>query len=348
MRNGREVNLRTIRRGSRAFALLWVLGLLVLIVPLLALAAQSAMRTHVAVKTDVEVQTAHDLLVASERPIISWLQTEADHVVLPIDEANTTGGNRLTPLVLDDSWTALENTGRSSGPENTLKPDQIRIRIVAYDQCGMVPFPLPIPGTGLTDPGLSALRASLPDSTQGFLDQVEAMKRPGSPGLDWFMADAPQNPAVRTLSSAAVFPASITNDITELALQHGPAMRVVEVSGAVGAYVSPRLAPDLPITVNVNTAPFELLNALYASWGRGGLEQIVAKRNAGDVIAVIPPAHDSDAHEQVHLVTSSSMWAFRIDVTVNAIKRSWWSIYARQIDTSSFSWKCVQRLAITE
>ena len=49
----------------------------------------------------------------------------------------------------------------------------------------------------------------------------------------------------------------------------------------------------------------------------------------------------------IEIVPSSSAWAFRIDVTVGRVARSWWSVYARRGSRNS-RWECVQRLAILE
>lgn len=351
MRRGRDSKPGVNERACRAFALLWVLGLLVLIVPLLALSAQAAMRMHVAVRTDEDVQTAHDLFVASEEPILAWLQAEADHGVLPLDEGGMTGGSRLTPLVLDDSWTTSHGIDRQSGPDGTLRADALHIRIIAFDQCAMVPFPLSDRQTGLMDRELHALQELLPVSTQPFIDQMEAKRHQGTPGLDWFMANVAESTLNQVLNPSAIFPTAISNEIIEHTRQQdGTTQRFVEVSGALGAYISPRVVPEIPATVNVNMAPQALLNALFASWGRSGLEQIIEKRASGELVTVVPPASDSDAgaQDQIHLVTSSHMWAFRIDVSVNIVERSWWSIYARQVDSSSNPWKCVQRLVITQ
>lgn len=352
MRNGREVNLlRPIRRGCRAFALLWVLGLLVLIVPLLALSAQTAMQIHIATRTDPDISMAHDFLLASEESILTWLQTEADHVVLPLDvrtSGATFGRNVLVPLVLDDTLMIPHDAEHRPSSEADQSPRAVRIRIIAFDQCAMVPFPLS--HTSLTDFNLRALQESLPAPIQERIDEMMAKAPYGSPGLDWFLVDAHGSLTDTNSGPADIFPVPVSDDITELARQDGSAERLVEISGTVGAYVSPRLFPEMPIAVNVNTASPELLEAIFSAWVRGGLEQIIENRHNGEFIATAPPVSnpDGDTESLTRLVTSSEAWAFRIDVTVSTVERSWWATYVRQVDSLSHPWKCVQRLAITD
>jgi len=157
-------------------------------------------------------------------------------------------------------------------------------------------------------------------------DILAALERAGEafiehPGLDLITGDRPTFPGSQEGSTWAV---------GELVATHNP----------------PR--PGRPPSVNVNTAPIPLLEAVYAARGLRGLEAVLDARAAGRVAspgAPIAPHDDPRTGDDIPLpVAMSGAWAFRIDCVAEGLRRSWWCVYA---DTGS-NWERVQRLAIDE
>jgi hypothetical protein len=187
---------------------------------------------------------------------------------------------------------------------------QCRITITAFDQCGMVPRLWGVSGGG----------AMLP------ADILDALERAGEaftsrPGPDLLAGDRPTFPGAHEGARLA---------IGELLATHNPSR------------------PGRPPSVNINTAPMPLLEAVYAARGLGGLEAVLEARAAGRIAspgALRTPHDDPSTDDEVPLpVAMSGVWAFRIDCLADGLRRSWWCIYA---DTGS-NWERVQRLAIDE
>ena len=111
---------------------------------------------------------------------------------------------------------------------------------------------------------------------------------------------------------------------------------------SAGAYVATH---NGDFFLNVNTAPLPLIEVSLRLLGRGGLEQIIQARSEGKffVESVVPGSKSSS--DEPRLVSVSNAWAFRIDVRVEGVRRSWWVVYRRE--SAASSWRCVQRLAIT-
>jgi hypothetical protein len=98
--------------------------------------------------------------------------------------------------------------------------------------------------------------------------------------------------------------------------------------------------------ININTAPIELVEAALRLAGRGGLEQIVAARSEGRLTSGTALARVTKPGENAPRISATSTaWAFRIDIRVGPLRRSWWSVYVKQ---RSNRWECGQRLAIPE
>ena len=94
--------------------------------------------------------------------------------------------------------------------------------------------------------------------------------------------------------------------------------------------------------INVHTAPHWLLDEVYRGLGRGDLPFLLESRRKGERTALatggeVNPTADSDGLPT--LVTESRAWAVRVDATVGAVTRSWWTVYRLQRG----GWHLVQR-----
>ncbi|MFG0259456.1 MAG: hypothetical protein ACF8LK_03805 [Phycisphaerales bacterium JB041] len=186
-----------------------------------------------------------------------------------------------------------------------------RITITAFDQCGMVPF-------NQTE---GRLAAALPSAAA----RLRAQAGRGwdeHPGLDLLGAAGHAHP---------VFPEPGAPDRTALGERlatHNP------------------VRPGRPATLNINTAPFELVAAVYAMHDLGGTDAVSDARAQGRVASpgAARAPRTGGAGPRILPVSMSTAWAFRIDCRAGQSLESWWCVY---IDTGS-SWERAQRLAITE
>lgn len=96
-------------------------------------------------------------------------------------------------------------------------------------------------------------------------------------------------------------------------------------------------------SINVNTAPEELINQLLARFDLGNLDELIEERKRGKFIAMSLSARN-EVGEEIMLVSVSRVWSFRIQVTVNQVTRSQWCVYANQ----GGQWQLVQRTVIGE
>lgn len=94
-------------------------------------------------------------------------------------------------------------------------------------------------------------------------------------------------------------------------------------------------------SINANTAPQALLQAVYAQYNLGDPSQLLASRAQGEWSAVTVSAQDARQRD-IRVVSVSRVWAFRIDVWVGTIQRSCWCIYANQ----GGNWRLVQRFVL--
>jgi len=102
---------------------------------------------------------------------------------------------------------------------------------------------------------------------------------------------------------------------------------------------------DAPGSLNVHTAPFAMLDAVFRGQGRGGLELILDARLQGVPVDAVPPRAETSKEDAFpRLTLQSTTWAFRTDVGVGAVRISYWSIFRFQGDAG---WARVQRLQIT-
>jgi hypothetical protein len=190
-----------------------------------------------------------------------------------------------------------------------------RITITAFDQLGMVPWQL----LHTPSPLMSVLPAEVeqliehPASTDKApwgLDMVAL----GAPTVDW-----------------QVYPAARSEDTSRSAI--GALVATHNTSGGI----------------NVNTAPRTLLEVAMREAGRGGIEAILESRSNGKA-ATFAARSSRSSQQSVSLTAMSDVWAFRIDIRVGPITRSWWCVYApgSSRHSSRGSFNCVQRLVIPE
>ncbi|MCH8151424.1 MAG: hypothetical protein IH830_03510 [Planctomycetes bacterium] len=305
------------RRGA---ALLLVLATLIVAIT----AAATLARLASTVKTQRIVATrtivADDLLRAAEAPILAWLASKSSTVVLPPEATSP------QVQVLHDAW-VIDATDHE-------------LRITAWDQCGMVPINVARSG--------SPLRLALPTDVKRVLDQV-TIPRDQPAGLDLFLAARHTGGAIGvfpkpTRSPPMVFKRASGEDSSPQVQSEStpPGISASEPSGVgLGAY----LATHNPGRINVNTAAMDLVEAALRLAGRGGLEQIIAARTQGRLASLSALSPTADPHSAApRIAASSNAWAFRIDLRVGTLRRSWWAVYVQSRST----WECVQRLAIPE
>ncbi len=318
----------------RGVALLIVLAALILVtttsVGLVRLTSTEAARRTFAANT----RLADDVLVAVEEPILNWLAEEASTVVLPPDAVEP------RVAVLHDSWSDANH-------------GSVVVRVTAWDQFGMVSMHAGRAG--------SPLRLTLADDARRTLDRVKYMEN--SPlGLDQLLDHTAND------YEASVFPRSAPSDVlwfgdgertgpvadapdggapltlgSVIATQNGNNARSARRTGRR----SRASASERRSVVNVNTAPIGLIESALRAAGRGGIEVVVDARTRGESVPLGSLTDGRSQQQQANapvLVGSSSAWAFRIDISVGPLVRSWWTVYA----ISRSQWECVQRLAITE
>ena len=388
--------------ASRGAALLFVLGVLVLTVPIVAAFVRLALADSLARQTAESLRLADGVRDAVELGAIAhWLEHEAQHATLPPDASIP------AVLVLHDRWP----NGNGEG--------EVEVAVTAFDQYGMVPIEWTVDvdvGGGL---GLSALSAAspilgaLPGEIRSRVQGAAEEWHWGAWGLDQFALDhsrgaievAQPSPFPRcvAIQSAWRFTAGGFDDGLGLGELPGlgrfgsrsanPGIGDETTAGAVGAWIATHQnanlvaergithdrqpKPNDPPTparfrLNVNTAPQPLLEAALLVNGQSGmLDGIVQARSQGQRFLVASgPEEDSPAipsapppTQRVELVDTSGAWAFRVDVRVDRIERSWWSVYVhdprpsatratradrrRENDQAPKEWTLVQRLVIS-
>jgi hypothetical protein len=197
--------------------------------------------------------------------------------------------------------------------ELDLNGDTCSIGIVAFDQCGMAPWTELAHG--------SPLRLGVPT---GILQQVDRISLPKSSilGLDLMARNVPE---------ISIFPDWIENSS--------------DFGNAIGGIVATHNEPP---RINVNTAPAKMLEQALRVAGRGGLEVILANRAEGKLALAPKPTsaavRESDANDQpvLQIVSTSTCWSFRVEITVGPATKAWWLIYSHEAN----QWTCVQRLLI--
>ena len=160
----------------RAMALLLVLMVMTMSVASVVSLAQLSTSSRLSNDLALDERSCDDLLRASHRAILHWLQRDASRAVVPVGLAEP----RID--VLDDWWTLKDNR-------------QQRIAIAAWDQLGMVPHshlhnasPL---RTLLSDQIARAARAWRSTTSQAGLDMLQP-----HPALDRFPSRSNRRPAI--------------------------------------------------------------------------------------------------------------------------------------------------------
>ncbi len=298
-----------IRRGA---ALLIVLATLVLVTTASVSLLQRAVTARVGWNFSHNTVEADDMADAADAPIRHWLTTTSMGVVLAPD----IDVPRIE--VLHDVWQIDGVT--------------YEIRINAWDQCGMVPATVARSG--------SPLRLCLPESVRRILDQTD-LPRGQSLGLDFYIAESGAE------APMPVFPAG--SGSLPIWFGAGDELRdepSVSSEAAPPVTVGAYLATHNDRSINVNTAPRDLVEAALRAAGRGGSEAILNARALGKSASVSGlPATGQPDRSAPRIVGASNAWAMRVDVRVGALQRSWWSVYVKQ---RSNQWEHVQRLAIPE
>ncbi len=298
--------------------MLVVLTALVLTTTAATVAVRARISSRLSASVDHRSRIAADLLDASQPPIEHWLAHRSARLVLSPDtiEPSTT--------VLHDQWTAGANS--------------CELRITAWDQCGMIPISAlaqghrlghtassraierarDIPREWLDHPGL--------DMLQNDDDLIFPVPRATTPTL--YGSDNPVPQRIRPLNQKEVIA------LGALLATHNPPTQVRSRRGAP------------PIWLNVNTTPAPLLQEALRLAGLGGLDAALAARADGTGVALnaLIPIGDAPSTAPIRFVTSSPSWAFRIDIRVGTLRRSWWEVWT---NTSS-NWEAVQRLAIID
>jgi len=110
----------------------------------------------------------------------------------------------------------------------------------------------------------------------------------------------------------------------------------------LGGYIATYSPP--PGRININTASMTVVAEALRMVGVGGIEQIREARRRGmrASLGALGQVTEENQGSAPALVSQSDAWAFRIDVRVGGLTRSWWAVYAFRED-----WNLVQRLAIT-
>lgn len=180
-----------------------------------------------------------------------------------------------------------------------------RVRITAWDQAGMVP--------ASASAALGLLVATLPPDARRARDAL----RGAAPGLDALTAARFPHPDDDRPAVGALL--ATHNPV--------PATNPRQRTGAV--------------TINVNTAPLDLVAAVFANAGLSGVERIRDARAAGDP-AGLQSLSLGDQDATVLLAGRSPAWAVRVDATVGRATSSSWLILAR----TGSEWEVLQRLVV--
>lgn len=272
------------------------------------------------------VALADDLLVPAEDVILDWLAAHSESVVLAPD------ATLPAVEVLHDAWCAHDL--------------EVEMRITAWDQRGMVP--IAVARTA------SPLRAAVPFEVLRVIDSLAPQESSdpsaGARGLDQLRADASRDDGVPIFPIVAAQgePVRFGDDMVD----NSPTAAADSArtdAAAVGALIATH--PSGHTAVNVNTAPLGLVEAALRVAGRGGIEQVIASREAGKLATIT--AITGRGEESFGLLRSSDCWAFRVDINVRrrsghgvagGVQRSWWTIFAK----NRAQWERVQRLVIRD
>ena len=191
----------------------------------------------------------------------------------------------------------------------------VTFQITGFDERGMIAA-----STLIREPSLVR---SVPPI---FIEMIEEVHQSGSdpPGIDVLTGAWNSHPRRAT----NVFPRAKSTD--RIGTQSQPTF---------GGSVS--LAPVQP-HVNVLTAPWPLIESIADALGRSDLDRIRSARESGTIPSMPVATRRGDDGVPV-LAVGSDRWAFRLDIQIDGVVRSFWSVWQR----FDRSWNEVQRVIIT-
>lgn len=337
-RTRRTLPHRPRRTARRGIALLLVLVAVVLGLTAASIAAQVAVTAGVTRRLDVASREADDIASSLAPRIERWLVSESARAVAPIDA--------VVPAI------AIADERVEFAPKRPM-----RVRVTAYDQYGMVPWDEALSGGPMTGaiPGgaVEAVRAAPRGSNES----------PIQPGLDLLGGtDArgvwPGHVLMRDATGPKRFARDGSPSRTEDIAEDG----MDELSGrrALGALLATHASRNGRPSINVNTAPRSLIALAESLTGRSVWSVVEDARSRGKPApvgslvappsdaspssgAAVPSGSPSDADRLPTFVASSDVWSFRVDVTVDRARSSWWLTYVR----GDRGWTLRQRLRIT-
>lgn len=279
-------------RRARGAALLLVVSAVAVLMPLCVALSSSIATAKLSRSVEQREATLDVLLHAADAPIQRWLAEVAPTLVLPPDARTP------SVVVLEDSV--------------ALRDGAARLRVVAWDQRGLVPLSLAS--------GASLLRLGLPTEFVRAADRVA--RRAGRPGLDWFVRG----------DSALPFP-------TERGSELGASIAAVD-----GATLNVNTAPLERVEAALRELGRSGADRIAAARHAGELASVPGPA-AGEQSDERRRSDRGDEHGSsptLQLVSTSDCFAFRIDAEFGRAQRSWWSVY-RPHDGK---WRLEQRLLI--
>ena len=310
-------------------ALLIVLAALIMTATSTVLLATHAATIQAQRRLDRCCLIADDVLRAADGPIGDWLAHEADQAVLADDS--------ISPRVdlLHDRW--------------VIGQTDCELTLSAFDQFGMVPFNVARSG--------SPLRLALPSDVLRAVDALRDQSPSDKFGLD-SLVDLQQ------LRSLSPFPRQSQMETVSFGFRKESLVTPVGALRSEGdLHLGELIAThnNNPVRININTAPMPLVKAAVRSAGRGDVDQIAQARRRGmqaPIPALGAPVSESGQPQLMpEIVARSDCWAFRIDIRVGPVQRSWWAMYQRGERTSKVvgrsaslptGWRCVQRVSICD
>jgi len=310
--------------AHRGIALVMVLFAILVIGVVMGVTLQRLLTQQQIELSDASARLGDRLLVAADELIDVWLRTQSSDVILPSDVSEP------VVAVLHDQLNAVPLHGRRSG--------DIEIRLTAWDQRGMVPAQL--------RRGASPLRMALHP------DHLRLLDRCVGPRYFDFLAASEESG-----TNVSLFPAPVRgtkvlfgDDVPQTDPVPAASRDFDRLQGVLAA-ISPQVrGEDTSILINIHTAPAALLDPAYREAGRGGIEQVLSMRDQGVSVPLADPDISGRAAPRVRLVGRSDAWAFRVDIRVADVQRSWWMVYhyvsAAAPDAGESAWKRVLTLPI--
>ncbi len=309
------------RRGA---ALLIVLGVLVLTIGALTTLVRLATTVAIERETGHAIAIADDLILQIDGPINAWLEG-ADEVVLPPDV--------VAPVThaFTHSW---QNDGVS-----------VRVDVTAIDQCGLIP---------LSARAGTTLRSTLPGDIAAVIAGWQPPRNVPL-GIDLMRPRMPRSGEIPLFPAMTTGPVTSFGESADTTADDEVDAAETEMALAIGSVLATHNEGP---RININTAPAALLQAAMRDARLGGTESILAARSAGRAPALpqapsVPGRRGARIRRQptargLAIVSGSNAWAFRVDIEVDTISRSWWCVYQRESGRGSGggSWRCVQRLVI--